>query len=104
MKAEIVPEYIDRVVEKIIMLPQIVEVEKKCYMIEEINGFIAKNVDLEIHTERGKCCPGSILGLTSEKLYLMVSDQTPKDIPNAFYFKVDDLIVQTCRIWSTSPT
>ena len=46
----------------------------------------------------------SILGLTSEKLYLMVSDQTPKDIPNAFYFNVDDLIVQTCRIWSTSPT
>lgn len=31
------------------MLPQIVEVEKKVYMIEEINGLIAKEVDLQTH-------------------------------------------------------
>ena len=49
-RAEVVPQYIERVVEKIILIPQIVEVEKKCYMIEEINNLIAKEVDLEVHT------------------------------------------------------
>lgn len=49
-RAEVVPEYIERVVEKIILIPQIVEVEKKCYMIEEINNLIAKEIDLEVHT------------------------------------------------------
>ena len=31
------------------MLPQIVEIEKKIYMIEEINRLIAREVDLETH-------------------------------------------------------
>lgn len=33
------------------MLPQIVEVEKKVYMIEEINSLIAKEVNVETHYE-----------------------------------------------------
>jgi len=31
------------------MLPQIVEVEKKIFMVEEINNLIAKEVSLEVH-------------------------------------------------------
>lgn len=31
------------------MLPQIVEVEKKVYLVEEINNLIAKEVSLETH-------------------------------------------------------
>lgn len=50
-KTEVVPEYIEKVVEKILMLPQIVEIEKKVYMIEEINSLIAKEVDLQVYTK-----------------------------------------------------
>jgi len=39
----------ERIFEKILMLPQIVEVEKKVYMVEEINSLIAKEVSLETH-------------------------------------------------------
>lgn len=39
----------EKILEKILMLPQIVEIEKKVYMIEEINSLIAKDVLLETH-------------------------------------------------------
>lgn len=39
----------EKIFEKILMLPQVVEVEKKIFMIEEINGLIAKDVLFETH-------------------------------------------------------
>lgn len=44
-----VPIYMEKIFEKILMLPQVVEVEKKIFMIEEINGLIAKDVLFETH-------------------------------------------------------
>jgi hypothetical protein len=46
-----VPVYMEKIVEKILMLPQIVEVEKRVYMVEEINNLIAKEVSLDTHYE-----------------------------------------------------
>lgn len=36
------------------MLPQVVEIEKKCYLIEEINSLIAKEVDIQVYTREYK--------------------------------------------------
>ena len=39
----------EKIFEKILMLPQIVEVEKKVFMVEEINSLIAKQVEIDTH-------------------------------------------------------
>lgn len=37
------------------MIPQLVEVEKKIFMIEEVNNLIAKEVNAQIYKEEYMC-------------------------------------------------
>ena len=47
------PNYIEKVVERIVMLPQIVEVVKHFHQIEEVQSLgIAVNTDIHEHTEK----------------------------------------------------
>jgi hypothetical protein len=73
-----VPIYIEKIVEKIMMLPQIVEIEKKVYMVETVSSLIAKSVEMNTHSEEYQCLIKTIQTQLSHLLSMLTaSDHSP---------------------------